>query len=80
AAAGQSGGELDPDRLDIAVGEVLLFQGGRRLDFDDKQARAALSGNEVAVRLDLHLGSCSATAWGCDLSEEYVTFNSQYTT
>ncbi len=80
AAAGQSGGELDPDRLDIAVGEALLFQGGLRLDFDDKQARAALSGNEVAVRLDLHLGPCSATAWGCDLSEEYVTFNSQYTT
>ena len=41
---------------------------------------AIMSGEEVAIRLNLNLGSESATAWGCNLSEEYVTFNSAYTT
>jgi glutamate N-acetyltransferase/amino-acid N-acetyltransferase len=39
-----------------------------------------LKRSEVSIDLNLSLGTASATAWGCDLSEEYVTINSQYTT
>jgi len=39
-----------------------------------------LRGSEVSIDLDLNLGTAPATAWGCDLSEEYVVINSQYTT
>jgi len=41
---------------------------------------AAMSASEVSLRINLNLGSASATAWGSELSEEYVTFNSAYTT
>jgi len=34
----------------------------------------------VSLRMDFHLGKASATAWGCDLSKEYVTINAEYTT
>jgi len=39
-----------------------------------------LAGAEVPINLQLNLGTATATAWGCDLSEEYVTINSQYMT
>ena len=39
-----------------------------------------MSGDEVCFRVDLHEGNYSATAWGCDLTEEYVVFNSAYST
>ena len=39
-----------------------------------------MGGDEVKLRLELNLGNGSATSWGCDISEEYVTFNSAYTT
>ena len=48
--------------------------------FDKEEAVRLLDGSEVFITLNLNLGSAGATAWGCDLSEEYVTINSQYTT
>jgi glutamate N-acetyltransferase / amino-acid N-acetyltransferase len=39
-----------------------------------------LATDSVVLTVDLHLGLAEATAWGCDMSEEYVTFNSDYTT
>jgi N-acetylglutamate synthase/N-acetylornithine aminotransferase len=50
------------------------------LPFDAPAASAALRAPEVAVHLDLGSGDESATAWGCDLSPEYVRFNAEYTT
>lgn len=80
AAAGRSGARMDQARLDVAVGDVWLMRQGTPLAFDAARARALLSQKRVTLTLDLHLGLAEATAWGCDMSEEYVTFNSDYTT
>jgi glutamate N-acetyltransferase/amino-acid N-acetyltransferase len=48
--------------------------------FDQDAARQAMLGREVLFKVELGLGSGEAIAWGCDLSPEYVTFNSAYTT
>ena len=45
-----------------------------------QKVSASLDGKEVFLKLNLNLGGCGATAWGCDLSQEYVTINSAYTT
>ena len=56
------------------------MQAGRPLDFDWQQGVAQLDREEVFLRLALNQGSSAAVAWGCNLSEEYVTLNSVYTT
>jgi glutamate N-acetyltransferase/amino-acid N-acetyltransferase len=80
AAAGRSGALMDQMRLDVAVGDVWLMRNGTPLSYDADKARAILSGATVPIVVDFHLGLAEATAWGCDMSEEYVTFNSDYTT
>ncbi|MER3486356.1 MAG: hypothetical protein C4345_10650, partial [Chloroflexota bacterium] len=79
-AAGYSGAELDPDRLEIWIGPYKLVENGTPLEFDATAVSTYLKQREVEVHLHLHLGGGEATAWGCDLSEEYVTLNSEYTT
>jgi glutamate N-acetyltransferase/amino-acid N-acetyltransferase len=80
AAVGRSGVEVVESKIDLYIGNICLLKAGRPQPFDKKEAIAILDKKEVAVKLNLNLGSASATAWGCDLSEEYVTINSQYTT
>lgn len=80
AAAARSGAELVDSKVDIYMGDIRLITGGVALPFDEEQASAALSNPEVFIALDLNLGEHIATAWGCDLSAEYVTINSEYTT
>jgi glutamate N-acetyltransferase/amino-acid N-acetyltransferase len=80
AAVGRSGVEVVEAKIELSIGNVCLLRGGQPLPFDQKEVVGILDNNEVAIVLDLNLGSASATAWGCDLSEEYVTINSQYTT
>ncbi len=55
-------------------------EGGTPVTFDREELVKVLSDGEVPISLNLNLGTATATAWGCDLSEEYVTINSQYTT
>jgi glutamate N-acetyltransferase/amino-acid N-acetyltransferase len=80
AAAGRSGALMDQARLDVAVGDIMLMRNGTPLPYDAKAASATLATDSVSITVDLHLGLAEATAWGCDMSEEYVTFNSDYTT
>ena len=79
-AAGYSGAEVDQGRVDISVGTVPLMIAGEIREFDPVEASAQLAGPEVSIRVDLHLGDADALAWGCDLSEEYVHINADYTT
>ncbi|HEX5824357.1 MAG TPA: bifunctional ornithine acetyltransferase/N-acetylglutamate synthase [Candidatus Limnocylindrales bacterium] len=74
--------ELDPDRLRIAIAGHLVFDGmaGGPIPFDRDAARAAMNGPELLLRLDLGLGNGTGEAFGCDLTETYVTENSEYTT
>ena len=80
AAAGRSGVAMEETRIDLHLGDICLLKGGQPQPFPPPDAAAVLNRDEVPVKLHLNLGTASATAWGCDLSPEYVTINSQYTT
>jgi glutamate N-acetyltransferase/amino-acid N-acetyltransferase len=77
AAAGRSGAELDPERLTVSIGPVVVFAGSP-CPFDKAAARRQLRKRTVQLSLDLGMGQASAQAWGCDLTAEYVAINSEY--
>lgn len=79
-AAGYSGAGLDPTRARLTLQGIPLYADGLPLPFDAAAASAALHAPEVIVQLDLGVGDSAATAWGCDLSPEYVHINADYTT
>ena len=80
AAVGRSGVEVVESNIDLCIGDVRVVEKGKPLSFSEQGVVQVLKGNEVPVSVNLNLGTASATAWGCDLSEEYVTINSQYMT
>jgi glutamate N-acetyltransferase/amino-acid N-acetyltransferase len=73
---------VDPGALRIAIAGHLVFDGpaGGPAAFDRAAVRAAMDASEVLVRVDLGLGTGSGEAFGCDLTEEYVVENAEYTT
>lgn len=79
SAAGQSLATLEPSRLQICIGDQLVF-GGVPRDYDERRASRALLRRVVPLQLDLGLGHGQGEAWGCDLSAEYVAINSEYRT
>jgi glutamate N-acetyltransferase/amino-acid N-acetyltransferase len=79
-AAGYSGAEVDQRLSDVTVGEIPLMRAGEILPFDKVAASGAMQGPEVVISVDLHLGDGAAVAWGCDLTEQYVKINAEYTT
>lgn len=83
AAAGRSGAEIDPEIVSCWISNrnirAQVCDRGT-ISADLSQAKAALSGSEVRIELDLALGNEHATAWGCDLTEKYVEINGKYTT
>ncbi len=80
AALGRSGSEVVESRIDLYLDHLCLVRSGLPLEFDEGEAKAILSRSEVPFRVCLNLSQGEAKAWGCDLSEEYVTINSAYTT
>lgn len=80
AAVGRSGVHVDPQRTDLWLGTIQLVASGTPLDFDVHAARAVLQQPEVAIRVDLGLGSGAATVWTCDLSYKYIEINAEYHT
>ena len=79
-AAGYADVPFDPDAVRLWMGGQLLFDTGSTTDIPEPEAAAAVSGEVVSIKLDLGQGNAEATAWGCDLTEEYVRFNSDYVT
>ena len=79
-AAGRSGVDVVEAKIDLYIGGICLVKAGHPLPFNKKEVVKILDENEVSIVLNLNLRRATATAWGCDLSEEYVTINSQYTT
>ena len=80
AAVGRSGIELVESSIDLSIRDIPLVRGGIPLPFSREAIAQVLGQSEVPITLNLNLDSGSATAWGCDLSEQYVVINSQYTT
>jgi glutamate N-acetyltransferase/amino-acid N-acetyltransferase len=85
AAVGNSGAAMSEEKAVISIsasgcGGVCVYRQGTPLLFDEAQARACLAAPEVHLRVELGLGEAAATAWGSDITEEYVRLNSAYTT
>ncbi len=80
AAVGRSGVEVVESKIDLYIGDVCVVKAGSSLAFYRDEMAKILRSDEVLINLQLNLGTATATAWGCDLSEEYVTINSQYMT
>ena len=78
-AAGYAGVPYELDRLRVWIGDLLVFN-GTATGVPDAEASKQTVGPEVQIRLDLAAGDAEATAWGCDLTEEYVRFNADYVT
>lgn len=77
-ALGKSGCELDQQRLDIVLAGVPVCSAGEAVGFDEDEASAALSADEIVIEADLHLGEGEATVWTCDFTYEYVRINGEY--
>lgn len=81
-AMGYSGAQFDPEKIDLfftsAAGEIYIMKDGHALDFSEEMATKILSEPEVTVTADIKMGEASATAWGCDLTHDYVSINADY--
>ena len=80
AAAGRSGVPFDLEQVALWIGSHQLMQGGQPLPFDRDGASATLREPTVQIRLRLGAGISQGRAWGCDLSDQYVRINADYTT
>lgn len=77
-AAGYAGAEFNPDKVDILLGDLIVALAGRGVAFSEEKAKEILGFKDVHISLNLHIGEEHATAWGCDLTYEYVTINGSY--
>ncbi|WP_211749554.1 bifunctional glutamate N-acetyltransferase/amino-acid acetyltransferase ArgJ [Paenibacillus sp. Marseille-Q4541] len=80
AAVGRAGEPVQPDEVDVKLGSILVLSGSRPVYFDEEEALRYLQGDSVQIYVDLHGGSGKATAWGCDLTYDYVRINAAYRT
>lgn len=79
-AAGYSGAKFNPDRIDIFIGTEQVAQNGSMLPFSEAAAAQALAGSKVSILIDFNEGTHEATAWGCDLTYDYIRINAGYRT
>lgn len=81
-ALGYSGVVFDPEKVELffksSAGTVLLYKDGDPIPFDEQEATEILSEDEVTVLVNMKSGTESATAWGCDLTYDYVKINADY--
>ena len=80
AALGRSGAAVEESKLALYVNDVCILEDGLPVPFFKDSVVLLMKSPEMAFRIHLNLGQGTATAWGCDLSEGYVTINSAYTT
>ena len=83
-AMGYSKAPFRPEYVDVAFesenGSVAVCEKGAALNFDEELAKKVLTANEVTIQIDVHEGEHAATAWGCDLTYDYVKINGDYRT
>ena len=82
-AMGYSGAEFDPEKLDIhfdaeGFSRITVYSDGDRVLFSEEEATELLKQKEVIITADMKEGDAQATAWGCDLTHEYVNINADY--
>lgn len=81
-AMGYSGVQFDPDKVDLfyesRIGKIKIVENGVPTDYSEEEATRILSEDEVTAIADMKMGSEEATAWGCDLTYDYVKINADY--
>ena len=81
-AMGYSGAKFDPEKVDLyfesVAGKIQLIENGVALTYSEEKATEILSQAEVTVTADIKEGDIEATAWGCDLTHEYININADY--
>ncbi|HAP04119.1 MAG TPA: ornithine acetyltransferase [Lachnospiraceae bacterium] len=81
-ALGYSGADFDPEKVDITVesenGQIILVKDGIATDYSEDEATKVLSSEKVTCICDMKQGTAEATAWGCDLTYDYVKINADY--
>lgn len=81
-AMGYSGAQFDPEKVDLyfesAAGKLQIIKDGVATDYSEEEATKILSEPEVTAVADIKMGTASATAWGCDLTFDYVKINADY--
>ena len=81
-AMGYSGARFDPERVDLyfesAAGKMQIIKDGVAVDYSEEQATRILSEPAVTAVADIKMGDAKATAWGCDLTFDYVRINADY--
>ncbi|GIP21734.1 bifunctional glutamate N-acetyltransferase/amino-acid acetyltransferase ArgJ [Paenibacillus sp. J22TS3] len=80
AALGRAGEPVNPETVDIKLGDIAVLTGSKPVAFDEDEALAYLKGDTVRITVDLKNGEGTATAWGCDLTYDYVRINAAYRT
>ncbi len=83
-AIGYSGADVDVNKVDVsfisAKGEIPVCKDGAGIEFSEEKAKEILLEKEIVISVGLNSGEASATAWGCDLTYEYVKINGDYRT
>lgn len=83
-ALGYSGAKLDVTKIDVSfrssAGTLAAYSGGYAVAFSEEEAKKVLSEKEIEIVVELNDGKYRATAWGCDLTYDYVKINGDYRT
>ena len=83
-AIGYSGADVDVDKIDVAfkskAGQIEVCKNGSGVDFSEDMAKKILSEKEIEILVCLNSGEQKSTAWGCDLTYDYVKINGDYRT
>ena len=83
-AIGYSGADVDVNKIDVsfksAAGEIAVCKNGAGIDFSEEIAKQILLEKEIEILVELNSGAAASTAWGCDLTYDYVKINGDYRT
>lgn len=79
-ALGRSGIEFMESQVDVFINDIHIVHEGKSIPYLVDAVVSAMNVDEIQIRANINTGTSMATAWGCDLTEEYVTFNSAYST
>ena len=73
---------FDPEKVDLyfesKAGKIQIIENGVAVDYSEEEATKILSEEAVTAIADIKMGDCTATAWGCDLTYDYVKINADY--
>ncbi len=78
AAAGRSGAQFDPSKVEIKLGDLAVARRGVGLRFSEARALEILERDEVTITFDMRQGEAECVEWTCDLTEDYVHINADY--